>query len=447
LPGPTGSIRYTRSGPYDERLGYSRIPEFIERTGSLGYEIAAQARASKTYVALSDLGISPIFPEKYSADLEILDRDGNSLFEFRNPQNSYGAYPEIPPIIVKTLLFIENHSLLDSRFPHRNPVVEWQRFSHAVFDYGVHAINRGHPMIGASTLATQLEKMRHSPGGRTRSASETARQMFSASLRAYQDGPHTLAAQQRLICDYLNSLPLAAAAGHGEVIGLADGLEIWYEADFQSTNLLLYKSETDLNYTERREQARRYREVLSLLLATRAPSRYLVDDPGALQTDNYSQPLNINEGTKLELGSTAKLRTLVNYLEIVEQLHKHYADVPAQTLNTFTPLPEDRLTSWAIHYLSTAREKNLKPMLEAALDRQYSARPVEGFFTAGGLHHFSNFESSDDHHHVTVREAFERSVNLVFIRDWIRKWDRFWQRRRGRFRTGTGCRPGMGRRN
>jgi membrane peptidoglycan carboxypeptidase len=55
-------------------------------------------------------------------------------------------------------------------------------------------------------------------------------------------------------------------------------------------------------------------------------------------------------------------------------------------------------------------------MLEAALERPYSASPAEGFFTAGGLHYFRNFESSDDDRYITVREAFERSVNLVFIR-------------------------------
>ena len=40
-----------------------------------------------------------------------------------------------------------------------------------------------------------------------------------------------------------------------------------------------------------------------------------------VQADNYEQPLNINEGVKLDLGSTAKLRTLVNYLEIIADLH------------------------------------------------------------------------------------------------------------------------------
>ena len=40
-----------------------------------------------------------------------------------------------------------------------------------------------------------------------------------------------------------------------------------------------------------------------------------------VQTDNFNQPLSINDGTGLQLGSTAKLRTLINYLEIIQQLH------------------------------------------------------------------------------------------------------------------------------
>ena len=39
-----------------------------------------------------------------------------------------------------------------------------------------------------------------------------------------------------------------------------------------------------------------------------------------IQTDNYNQPLDINQGTRLQLGSTAKLRTLINYLQISRSL-------------------------------------------------------------------------------------------------------------------------------
>ena len=50
-----------------------------------------------------------------------------------------------------------------------------------------------------------------------------------------------------------------------------------------------------------------------------------------VQTDTTDQPLDINEGSKLELGSTAKLRVLATYLELVAELHGRLAvlDVPA----------------------------------------------------------------------------------------------------------------------
>jgi len=44
-----------------------------------------------------------------------------------------------------------------------------------------------------------------------------------------------------------------------------------------------------------------------------------------VQTDNFDQPLDINQGTKLQMGSTAKLRTLIHYLEIIAELHYKYA--------------------------------------------------------------------------------------------------------------------------
>src|ERR1700722_19708936 len=55
-------------------------------------------------------------------------------------------------------------------------------------------------------------------------------------------------------------------------------------------------------------------------------------------------------------------------------------------------------------------------MLEAAMDRHYSANPNETFFTGGGEHHFVNFEKEEDGRIMDLREAFRDSVNLVFIR-------------------------------
>lgn len=44
-----------------------------------------------------------------------------------------------------------------------------------------------------------------------------------------------------------------------------------------------------------------------------------------VQTDSTDQPFDINEGSKLELGSTAKMRVLTTYLQIIAELHDKYA--------------------------------------------------------------------------------------------------------------------------
>ena len=133
-------------------------------------------------------------------------------------------------------------------------------------------------------------------------------------------------------------------------------------------------------------------------------------------TDTNDQPLNINEGIKLELGSTAKLRTLVTYLEIVGELHEQLAGRTVQDLEALDIYPLDPLSRWAILYLAEATDRSLPAMLDAAMERTYSANPGESFFTGGGLHTFSNFKPEDNDKTMTVREALRQSVNLVFIR-------------------------------
>jgi hypothetical protein len=44
-----------------------------------------------------------------------------------------------------------------------------------------------------------------------------------------------------------------------------------------------------------------------------------------VQTDSVNQPFDINQGGRLNLGSTAKLRTVITYLQIVSALHERYA--------------------------------------------------------------------------------------------------------------------------
>jgi len=552
--GPSQTIQYPQPGPYDWTLGYARLPELLTHLRSAGYRVDAQTRDSGLASFLYQGGVYPIYGQKDQAGLRIVDPQGKILYSFRRPEHVYQSYSEIPPVVVESLLFIENRHMLDPNNPTHNPAVEWDRLSKALLDYGIHVVDRGHPVIGGSTLATQLEKLRHSPGGKTHSPVEKLRQMTSASLAAYQGGFSTLDTQRQIVRDYINSIPLAAQPAYGDIQGLGDGLWAWYGTDLDRAAPLLAADERTLNPIEMKHRARAYREVLSLLLALRAPSYYLVEHPQTLraqtdrylhalaakkvispmmrdlalreysaprhqapeqrpenfvenkaqnairgsllsllgvnttyeldrldltvqttidapaqmdithfleriagrkeasaagldqyrlleqsdpakvvysvtlyeqapganllrvQTDNLNQPLNINQNTRLELGSTAKLRTLINYLEIIADLHKQYAGLSAEQLKKVPIAREDHLTDWAVKYLETAKDRSLKPMLEAALQRKYSGSTGESFFTGGGVHHFDNFESWESAANMTVATAFENSVNLVFIR-------------------------------
>jgi membrane peptidoglycan carboxypeptidase len=138
-----------------------------------------------------------------------------------------------------------------------------------------------------------------------------------------------------------------------------------------------------------------------------------------IQTDNYDQPLDINEGAKLDLGSTAKLRTLVTYLDIVDQLHKRYEPQSIAELRKVVLDPKDRLSQWAVDYftaLPNGADRGLPAMLEAAMERKYSGNPGEGFFTGGGLHRFGNFSKNDDSKILSVRDGLRNSTNLLFVR-------------------------------
>jgi membrane peptidoglycan carboxypeptidase len=152
--------------------------------------------------------------------------------------------------------------------------------------------------------------------------------------------------------------------------------------------------------------------IYSFVLYEKTPAGNLL----RVQTDNYNQPFNVNQGLKLNLGSTAKLRTLIHYLEIIASLYEKYNSMTPEELRRIKMAPEDKLRQWARSYLLKSDKKPLIAMLRAAMDRKYSASPYEGFFTGGGLHRFENFNKKDNYREMSIREGFRRSVNLVFIR-------------------------------
>jgi membrane peptidoglycan carboxypeptidase len=126
--------------------------------------------------------------------------------------------------------------------------------------------------------------------------------------------------------------------------------------------------------------------------------------------------MDINEGAKLDLGSSAKLRTLTTYLEIVARLHRENAGRPRDELRVAWEAVQDPIRRWGLDYLAGARDTTLARMLEAALARSYSANPDEQFFTGGGVHTFSNFNKEDNGKVLAIRDAFKHSINLPFIR-------------------------------
>jgi membrane peptidoglycan carboxypeptidase len=550
-PGASDAILYPGEGPFDKRLGYSSLGEFLPKLLKRDYRITEQSRFSPDLLAYAKRGFFVPYEEKSQSGLTIADCRGEALYQFAYPQQLYPTFASIPPVVVNSLLFIENRDLLNAKQTMANPAVDWPRFFKAALSQVAKTVGLPGQSAGGSTLATQLEKYRHSPEGLTQSGGEKIRQMISASVRAYQPGPQTLDARQRVVRDYLNSVPLSAVPGHGEVHGMAEGLRVWYDADFDHTNQLLTSPAQDAKTLA--AQGLALREVLSLVIAQRRPSHYLakgrkeladltdshlrllaqnkvIDPPLAdaalnatvtyrdwvqqptvqpiettkgitvartrlsnmlnrplydldrldlsatstlqndlqasvgqylrdlanpeyaaklglvgehlltptstqavrysftlferdvdgsrvrVQTDSTDQPFDINEGSKLELGSTAKMRVLTTYLQIITELHDKYARMSNAELKKVPVEDPDRLSRWALDYLMQNPDRDLSKMLAAALDRKYSASPGENFFTGGGLHHFNNFRREDNERNPTLRDALRESINLPFIR-------------------------------
>ncbi|MGH7969239.1 MAG: glycosyl transferase family 51, partial [Limisphaerales bacterium] len=112
-PGPSSTLQRPGDGPYDERLGFSDLVGFTSRLQQNGYRITAQARVARPARLLARIGLGEIYHEKTQAGLRIDDQEGVPLFEARYPERIYPEFRAIPPLVVNTLLFIENRQLQD----------------------------------------------------------------------------------------------------------------------------------------------------------------------------------------------------------------------------------------------------------------------------------------------------------------------------------------------
>ena len=552
--GASRSPVYPAAGPYDLRFGYARIPAFSERLSAAGFQIDSQARFSAALHDAAAHGLTPPYREKDAAGLRMLDANGRALFAFEDPSFRYENFEAVPDLLLRSLLYVENRELLDPGRPFANPAVEWDRFAHAALELGGKRLGASGNVPGGSTLATQIEKYRHSPRGLTADPREKLRQIASATVRAYAEGRDTTSLRRRLAATYLNTLPLSATPEWGEVFGIGDALHAYFGAEPVRVSALLRASARGPEQIAARGLA--FRQTLSLLLSARRPTRLLRGDERAItgltaqylrrmaqdglitpelrdsalaaelhfkpakrdiervaadkgvarmrawlggtlgvspyeldrldltvatsldaaaqvevtrrlrelaspaavaalglrqknalasgdpsrvvyaftlyeqtpsenllrvHADSLGSELDVNDGIKLDLGSTAKLRTLITYLEVIAELHAAHATESARTLRTRLAALEaigapDPLTRFVLEQLAAKPALPLPALLDAALERRYSANPTEGFFTGGGVHHFANFDASDNARVLSVRESFRRSVNLPFVR-------------------------------
>lgn len=548
-PGPSPTIVLPHAGPLDERRGYTRLGEFSARLEQRGFRLTEQARFSPTLVLLTRWNVPPPYREPSAAGLVIRSDRGDTLFDAVPRDGLYRRYEDIPPIVVNTLLFIENRRLDGDASPSANPAVDWGRSAKAGLLYAGSKFGLHTRIEGGSTLAVQLEKYRHSSAGLTRSGVDKLRQIMAASLRAYGRGPDTREERRRIVLDYVNTMPLAASAGHGEVEGLRDGLRVWFGLDPEQVARDLMQPEPTA------AKARAYKHALALLYAVRAPSDLLIHDRVSLEsrvdnytrlleagglighsfaemvratplhfarsdtpqpdrtlargykaenalrreladllgvpsyydldrlhvraetsidavlqdsverafeelrdsafvsahglrgehllptgdparviysmllyeatpegdvervhTDNLPGPFDVNEDMRMELGSTAKLRTLTHYLEVMDALYTELSPLPRDSLASRAREAQDELTRWAAQALVQDPDMPLDTLFARSLERTYSASPWETFFTGGGVHTFQNFDPDDNHRILTIREAVAHSTNLVFIR-------------------------------
>src|SRR6185436_3925282 len=229
--GSSASIVFPSSGPVNIRRGYTQVPSFTKNLIDEGFHVVEQARNSSVLQMISRWQIPLPYREQPVRGLLIRDQHGNILYNAGRKEQIFQSYDEIPPLVVSSLLLVENRDLKDSTIPTRSPVVDWGRMSKAGLFYVGSKLGMPLRVEGGSTLATQIEKYQYSKNGRTNSAADKLRQMIGASLLAYQGGTDTREERRRIVLDYLNSVPLAAAAGYGEVFGVGNGLRIWFGVD------------------------------------------------------------------------------------------------------------------------------------------------------------------------------------------------------------------------
>ncbi|HEX8405950.1 MAG TPA: glycosyl transferase family 51, partial [Duganella sp.] len=107
-PGASNAIRFPHDSPYDERLGYASLPDYLAKLRTRDYHVTAQARISPKMVELADMGIFATYHEKTKTGLTIYDCRAQELFAASYPERIYNKFEQAPMALINSLLYIEN---------------------------------------------------------------------------------------------------------------------------------------------------------------------------------------------------------------------------------------------------------------------------------------------------------------------------------------------------
>ncbi len=545
------TIHQTAVGPWNKRRGYTRARDIATSVTTSGYDLVGRAKPNEAYLDLEARGFNPPVEEKTQAGMQLLDTRQEPLRVRQTPARIWNSFDDVPTEIAETLAFVENRELLEPAHPSQNPVIEWDRVARAGGLYALEQLGADVDVPGGSTLATQLEKFRHSSDGTTDGVVDKYRQMMSASMRVYAEDADTRDDREAILLRYLNDVPLSSQAPHGPVFGLKDGLWAYFGID---QNTLERAFSTDAELALKGEV---YAAALGLIISQRAPTTllkkaperldelvrinlgelerhhiitpalaeatraalpltpldasptqskpsitrrkavdaleahlasavgverlyelehhditahttldqraqriaedYLLEsmydtdflrehgfyrgsslldedqDPDAIeysftvyestpqgnllrvQVDTLDKPFNFNEQARLDLGSTAKLRTLITYLNLVEALYHEHKDKTRGELWNVDSERGDGLEVWVRRQLIYNRGITLEEILEHALEKRYSASPYRRYRTGGGMHTFHNYSKHSNGRRYSVQDGLAHSVNLVSI--------------------------------
>ena len=193
------------------------MPSFIRSLEQQGFVITQQARLSPELANFVDYGGFAVFREKAQTGVTLKDRAGEVLYF-----TASGA----------GVRRLQVHSPSRRGYPAvRRKSRTARRPINAQPGGRVGPVRRGRgqhrlrPVRGRRQAVRRLD-----PGDADREVPPFARRANQRHRRQtpadhdserapYQDGPDTMLARQRIVVDYVNSTPLSARAGFGEVIG------------------------------------------------------------------------------------------------------------------------------------------------------------------------------------------------------------------------------------